>query len=50
MIITKEANGTMSYSGIAFDILEYIARALSIRLSHDIHFNIKLVYNYLITF
>ena len=30
MIITKEANGTMSYSGIAFDILEYIAEGFTV--------------------
>ena len=31
MIITKEANGTMRYIGIQFEMLDYISKALKIR-------------------
>ena len=43
MIISKHPDGTMSYSGIAFDILEYNAKALNIR---KLYF--KLILSYLI--
>ena len=31
MILTQESNGTMSYSGVAFEVLDYFAKAMNIR-------------------
>ena len=31
MIISKNEDGTLAYSGIAFDILDYTAKALDIK-------------------
>jgi len=31
MIITREADGTVRYTGIAFEMLDYISKALKIR-------------------
>ena len=41
MMIKKNADGTMSYSGVSIDILNYIGKAL------DIGFSFPFVYNFI---
>jgi len=52
MIIGKKLDGTQTYRGAVFDILDYIAEALDIRYSHllILKYEIVLEFLYQLTF
>lgn len=55
MMIKKNADGTMSYRGVSFDILNYIGKALDIRFSIFFHnfciiFSIRFFFKFFLYF